>query len=676
MTQNDSSPPPPPPVGSKCEFKAYHETVKDGIPKSEHVLEPFAEHADLSDDGAYALVIKRSYQQEKPKKTSLTVNSSHILQAFHDVIRSYEPVSSDFTSSLTLQSPFSMLVHYWDKLDKYRQALTHAPPREHLDLLFEFMDRELRADRDEALKMIQKGQITFKNAWVIYPPGEVLYREFMGEPWLLVCNRVVYEENPDDGPYLEIHAVYTDHDGIIVGDVPQAIQLSQRSTFPQDDPVNITDLQIYPRKFVQRGDSLERHVRERGEKFLALKDKSTVKYSGPAEWHKSPPEEYYDISGCKYCGVWLPYTETGRVILDRKTFREERRMGHIGAKFADPKPWLCPPYTIGYSLGRKQWVHVLVDHIQSPGWIPNTWDRLVLPDKEKTLLRSLVSSHKYSDNPRDQSQQKGKGLVILLHGTPGSGKTLTAEVAAEASKKALVATSMGELNQASSFLSGSFVFGKKLKKVLQYATIWEAVVLLDEADVFLEARTDNNSERNALVATFLKELEYFSGIVFLTTNRVSSFDKAMKSRVHLALGYTPPTADVRRQIWRRYLSAVPAGQSVVDIDGNVNGNVNGKGDVDVNGKSDVDVNGNDGVNVAGKDRQENGNSSVTVLDKLATAAELNGREIAYIVTTACTMARFERKPLALGHLETVLEVRRTFDENLNGVRQGIVGGAS
>lgn len=103
-----------------------------------------------------------------------------------------------------------MLVHYWDELNEYRQALSHADERKHLDLLFEFMEHELKSDRDTALNMIQNGQIAFKNAWVIYRPGDVLYREYMGEPWLLVCQKAVYEEHNEDGPYLEIHAKYTD----------------------------------------------------------------------------------------------------------------------------------------------------------------------------------------------------------------------------------------------------------------------------------------------------------------------------------------------------------------------------------------------------------------------------------------------------------------------------------
>ncbi|KAI0972699.1 P-loop containing nucleoside triphosphate hydrolase protein [Xylaria arbuscula] len=606
-----SSPLPATSAGNKCEFKAYRKTIKNGVPKTENVPEPFAEHQD--DDSSYALVIERTFEQGYPQKTKLTINSPHILKAFRDVIRSYGPVVSDFTSSLSLRRPFSMLQHYWDELDEYRKALCHTDGRKHLDLLFDFMNYELKSDRDHALKMIQKGHISFQNAWFIYRPGDILYTEFMGEPWLLVCKKAVYEDHPHDGSYLEIHAVYTDHNGTTVGDAAHVMKLWQRATFPQENPVAITELSIYPRKFALAGDSLERRLKARGEKFLSFRDRSTFRYDGLAECLKSPPHDYYDPVNSKLRGVWLPYTETGRVILDRKTFGEEQHMSYVNIKLAEPKPWLCPPYTLGYSLGRKRWVHLLVQNIHDASWIPDTWDTLVLPEREKTLLRSLVTSHVYSDNPQDQTLRKGKGLVILLHGTPGSGKTLTAEVAAEASKKALVVTSIGELHQ------GSKQFEKELKKVLQYATLWQAVVLLDEADVFLEERSDNSADRNALVATFLKELENFNGIVFLTTNRVNSFDKAMKSRIHLAIGYASPEVDVRRQIWFRYLGTVPTKQSAIKIN--------------------------------------------EVVEELA-AVELNGREIANVVNTACTMARFEQQPLALKHLETVLQVRERFDKSL------------
>ena len=73
------------------------------------------------------------------------------------------------------------------------------------------------------------------------------------------------------------------------------------------------------------------------------------------------------------------------------------------------------------------------------------------------------------------------------------------ESAAEMTGKALLSTTMGELNKE----NRPWYFEWRLKQILEYATIWKAIVVLDEADVFLEARQDTPSDggqRNALVA--------------------------------------------------------------------------------------------------------------------------------------------------------------------------------
>ena len=135
------------------------------------------------------------------------------------------------------------------------------------------------------------------------------------------------------------------------------------------------------------------------------------------------------------------------MIVDKKTFRQEQRCKQVDVKLAEPEPLLCPPYTVGYSLGRKFWCRFFVDRLSRVHWKKDTWDTLVLSDKQKLVLQALVTSHRYPSNARDQPDQKGKGLVILLHGTPGSGKTLTAETSAEGTKKALISTSLPELNK-------------------------------------------------------------------------------------------------------------------------------------------------------------------------------------------------------------------------------------
>lgn len=52
---------------------------------------------------------------------------------------------------------------------------------------------------------------------------------------------------------------------------------------------------------------------------------------------------------------------------------------------------------------------------------------------------------------------------------------------------------------------------------------------------------------------FLRLLEYFEGILILTTNRVGAFDPAFKSRIHLAIKYSPLTQQFRRDLWLTFI---------------------------------------------------------------------------------------------------------------------------
>ena len=77
-------------------------------------------------------------------------------------------------------------------------------------------------------------------------------------------------------------------------------------------------------------------------------------------------------------------------------------------------------------------------------------------------------------------------------------------------------------------------------------------MLMDEADVFVQARSIN-SHQNARVSVFLRKLEYNQGIMFLTTNRVRDFDDAIQSRITLAVRYEPLGLVTRKQVWASFL---------------------------------------------------------------------------------------------------------------------------
>jgi SpoVK/Ycf46/Vps4 family AAA+-type ATPase len=94
----------------------------------------------------------------------------------------------------------------------------------------------------------------------------------------------------------------------------------------------------------------------------------------------------------------------------------------------------------------------------------------------------------------------------------------------------------------------------QLSRIFKIASHWNAILLLDEADVFLEQRTSENLTRNSLVSVFLRKLEYCKGIMFLATNRVAEFDPAILSRIHVMLRYGDLTKDSGRKVWKQFIT--------------------------------------------------------------------------------------------------------------------------
>jgi SpoVK/Ycf46/Vps4 family AAA+-type ATPase len=244
------------------------------------------------------------------------------------------------------------------------------------------------------------------------------------------------------------------------------------------------------------------------------------------------------------------------------------------------------------------------------------FDRLVLSPYKKELIKALVTVHIATSISTDVIEGKGNGLIILLHGGPGTGKTLTAESVAELTNKPLYRVTCGDIG------TNAEEVEKYLDSVLYIGAIWGCVVLLDEADVFLEERTQTDLQRNALVSVFLRVLEYYEGILILTSNRVGTFDEAFKSRVQLALHYPSLDQDGRWEIWSNFINSLR--------------------ETNINAKTDELKN---------------------KIDVLA-RHKLNGREIRNTVKTAMQLAHYRKESLEYSHFQRVIEVADEFEKYL------------
>lgn len=92
-----------------------------------------------------------------------------------------------------------------------------------------------------------------------------------------------------------------------------------------------------------------------------------------------------------------------------------------------------------------------------------------------------------------------------------------------------------------------------LTRIFKIASRWRAILLIDEADIFMAQRSNDHLQLNALVSVFLRELEQYDGILFLTTNRLHTFDEAIVSRVHIALKYDHLRKGTRKEVWRYFV---------------------------------------------------------------------------------------------------------------------------
>merc|ERR1712048_863248 len=98
----------------------------------------------------------------------------------------------------------------------------------------------------------------------------------------------------------------------------------------------------------------------------------------------------------------------------------------------------------------------------------------------------------------------------------------------------------------------------------------------DECDIFLEKRDNSNVQRNAMTGIFLRLLEYHRGVLFLTSNRIQSFDTALYSRITVALHYQNLDASARKQVWSNMLGAAGLDASAFDVEGLAADDANGR----------------------------------------------------------------------------------------------------
>ncbi|MBE7382965.1 MAG: ATP-binding protein [Leptolyngbya sp. SIO1E4] len=196
-----------------------------------------------------------------------------------------------------------------------------------------------------------------------------------------------------------------------------------------------------------------------------------------------------------------------------------------------------------------------------------TWEDLVLPDRQRQALSDIAThlnyrARVYQDWGFAKKSDRGLGISALFYGESGTGKTMAAEVLAQACRLDLYRIDLSTV--VSKYIGET---EKNLRRIFDAAETGGVILLFDEADALFGKRTEvkdsHDRHANIEVSYLLQRMEAYQGLAILTSNLKDSLDKAFLRRLRFMVSFPFPDAEARAQIWQRIF---PAQTPTQDLD--------------------------------------------------------------------------------------------------------------
>ncbi|KAI1421517.1 P-loop containing nucleoside triphosphate hydrolase protein [Xylaria sp. FL1777] len=547
----------------------------------------------------------------RSENTSMVIRSRHLINALAAVV-GYYPGTSFTGDEVEIGAPYFVLVHHRAALLQYKtsQPKTHdeeyaSTTSKHIDILIGFLDQtygqKIREEADRHSRKIPT--VTYDWLWLLLQPGEVIYTRHDNAWSPFVISRVSKKvtTNADGLCSYSIDCwnyMYSD------GKLRRRMHTFDIDPFSGEEAIH--NLPVIPVRFFT-GEDKNKLPSEVSAEQIRLgkltwelyKKPSYKAYEGDLARksltrsvdYSSFPTGYMSgrviVDGEGYERNWqncplrgrrcFPYDDNGNppplptsfdqlpYLASRCGCRDCGQGEHSDelspfAVFQDLSPQkdkapendlyyhVVSKVIAGFLLDERRWAHFHVEKLSDIKFDREAFKYLVLDYEIKATVKALIGKFASADGqvsawPKDFVKNKGQGRIFLLHGSPGVGKTCTAECVAELTHRPLLSLTSGDLS------TDTHQVEMNLEYFLSLGERFGAIVLLDEADVYLESRRTKDIERNGLVSVFLRALEYYRGVLFLTTNRVQTFDSAFTSRIHVALHYGALTDTDRERIW-------------------------------------------------------------------------------------------------------------------------------
>ncbi|KAF2099010.1 P-loop containing nucleoside triphosphate hydrolase protein [Rhizodiscina lignyota] len=510
---------------------------------------------------------------------SIVVQSPLLKALLCEVFRGYSGVTADL-EDVVFKAPFLPFFHRWTEFGEAIESTSDPETAAHACLLHDTLKAEMAETVRKQKDLVSHRVITFEYLWTLFSPGQLLFAYVDGHERFFKLASSDYDGKPASSDYdppsprkYKITSKYIEYGGARMGYGSRYFQIDYFK-----GTRDITEFEVYPASFHPAFDQVKETLYKRGKLYQAYRGFHHKAYKGFIRYDSimdAPPQSNY---------MMLP--------------------GGMGTIPPPLMPMGIPPpaTSSNQEVPNRKWAEFLVTDVKEISWNDHAFGNLVIPSDYKQLVQAFVESQMAHGLKFDDIVDgKGRGLVMLLTGEPGVGKTLTAETLSEHLKAPLYMMSAAELGENTQSVEYT------LERILGLATKWNAILLLDECDVFLEQRRDSDLVRNKIVSLFLRYLEYYSGILILTTNRLHSFDDAFKSRIHITLHYPRLDSSAREHIWRNFHNLSRYESALTDTD----------------------------------------------FKRLA-EEEMNGREIKNAMKAAQLLACSRKEAIGLGHVQSVL----------------------
>ncbi|KAL9040175.1 MAG: hypothetical protein Q9214_004591 [Letrouitia sp. 1 TL-2023] len=517
-------------------------------------------------------------------RTRMIIRSQRLLKIIRGCVK-YFPAKTLSSDAIELYKPYDLLIHHLDSLEEAGkdQDLEEESSR-HLQSMLEYLKEYIIPRISHPLHLLRRPEpvVKFKNLWLLFKPGSELYwhRDTEHLSSIVFSGIVLKTElirptksEREDGKKdrWSVSFWILESDGTFLGR-----ELIVRDILKFSGERQVTSLPVYPCTYFDSldGGKTRQAVVERGKKAYQI-------------LREMPKQMWYDGFTDKKRLFLMTEKYRGNCIIDIKTylsrndetktieneiftflhneltFRSENSdmlsqalseaifasFHHINISNTPSLPtdshyFLIGPIIAGFALFDKAWKVFCVEWLHEIQ-ITMAMDSLIIDPINRNIVQAITYAQSYPFQV-DHAHNKGEGQVVLLHGPPGVGKTYTVECIAQSTGRPLIALAMGHL------MRNEDEVEEVLISWFSLAEHWKAILLLDEADIFLERRATRDIKRNGIVSIFLRRMEYFSGLLFLTTNRVGQIDDAFLSRVSVVLQYDQLNNETRKKIWHGF----------------------------------------------------------------------------------------------------------------------------